>query len=92
MNATSSSRPGFSADVRMHLRVNGQVFSIGQLGPDFMILDNPADHPPAEAEIELSIDGRVQRWLVQLPDGVQAGQPETRLAACREADNGSTAG
>jgi hypothetical protein len=36
---------GHSADVRMHLTVNGQVLSIGQLGPDFLILRDPTDHP-----------------------------------------------
>jgi hypothetical protein len=66
----------------MQLCVNGQVFSVGQLGPDFLILDDPADHPPAEAEITLSVDGRQRRWTVRLPDGIAAGQLETRIAPC----------
>ena len=64
----------------MQLRVNGHVFVIGQLGPDFMILDDPVDLPPAEGEISLSIDGRESRWSVQLPDGVAVGRLETRIA------------
>lgn len=64
----------------MHLTVNGQVFSIGQLGPDFLILDDPVDHPPAEGEITFSVDGRVRRWLVRLPDGIVAGSRDTRIA------------
>src|SRR5437660_6991460 len=92
MIVTNAKHHGFSADVRMYLYVNGQVFAIGQLGPDFMILDDPADHPPTEAEIALSIDGRVQRWHVQLPDGVRAGNPRTRIAHCREVGNGSAVG
>ena len=63
----------------MHLRLNGHVFSIGQLGPDFLILDDPADCPPAEGEIALSIDGRERRWNVHLPDGVVAGEPKSRI-------------
>jgi hypothetical protein len=63
----------------MHLCVNGHVFSIGQLGPDFLILDDPADHPPSAAEIAFSIDGRERRWTVHLPDGIVAGRPETRI-------------
>ena len=58
----------------MQLSVNGHIFRIGQLGPDFLILDDPADHPPAEGEITMSIDGEVSRWPVQLPDGVSAGK------------------
>jgi hypothetical protein len=65
----------------MQLRVNGHIFSIGQLGPDFLILDDPADCPPAEGEIALSVDGRERRWRVRLPDGVTAGKSETRLAS-----------
>lgn len=73
-------RRGYSADVRMHLHVNGHTFTIGQLGPDFIFLDDPTDHPPAQAEIEMSIDGRVRRWPVQLPDGLKAGKAATRIA------------
>ena len=66
----------------MQLCVNGHVFSIGQLGPDFLILDNPADQPPGDGEIAVSIDGRQRRWGVRLPDGVRAGKAETRIALC----------
>jgi hypothetical protein len=79
MNDTHSTNGCFSADVRMHLTVNGSKLTIGQLGPDFLILDNPTDHSPSEAEISLSIDGDTSRWFVDLPDGIIAGQPETRI-------------
>jgi len=65
----------------MHLRLNGHIFSIGQLGPDFLILDDPADCPPADGEIALSVHGRERRWTVRLPDGVAAGKPVTRITA-----------
>jgi len=79
MSAANLPHSRYSADVRMQLCVNGHFFCIGQLGPDFLILDDPADHPPSEAEIVLSIDGRQRRWAVRLPDGVAAGKPETRI-------------
>ncbi len=68
----------------MQLRVNGRTFSIGQLGPDFLILDDPADHPPAEGEIMVSIDGRERRWTVWLPEGMRAGRRVTAIgdASC----------
>jgi hypothetical protein len=40
----------------MSLFVNGHTCHIGQLGPTFLILDNPADQPPSEGEITVSID------------------------------------
>jgi hypothetical protein len=92
MSAPNLENQSYSADVRMRLCVNGRVFLIGQLGPDFIILDDPVDHPPAEGEIAVSIDGRERRWPVQLPDGVAAGKPETRIADCPSAANGSTVG
>lgn len=75
-----TAKNGYSADVRMLLCLNGHSFRIRQLGPDFLILADPADHPPGQAEITMSIDGRVRRWQVQLPDGVSSGKPETRMA------------
>jgi hypothetical protein len=90
MSAANQSQTSYSADVRMQLRVNGRIFSIGQLGPDFIMLDDPADHPPAEAEIAVSIDGRLRRWPVYLPDGIAAGQAETRISDGPSGANGST--
>jgi hypothetical protein len=71
---------GYSADVRLHLTVNGHLFSIGQLGPDFLIVDDPTDHPPAEGEIALWVDGWERRWRVRLLDGIRAGQGPRRIA------------
>ena len=65
----------------MSLCVNGHTFHIGHLGPTFLILDDPADYPPSEGEITVSIDGRVKRWHVQLPDGVSASKPRSRIAS-----------
>lgn len=65
----------------MQLSVDGHVFVIGQLGPNFVILDDPIDHPPAEGEITLRIDGRERRWSVQLPSGIQADRVETLISA-----------
>ena len=72
---------GYSADVRMHLTINGQIVRIGQLGPDYLILDNAPELPPSEGEITVSIDDEVMRWHVQLPDGISAAKVRTRIAA-----------
>jgi hypothetical protein len=79
MSVSNQNNGSYSADVQMELRVNGRVFDVGQLGPDFVILRDATDHPPAQGEMMLSIDGHVKRWPVQLPDGVAAGDVKTRI-------------
>jgi hypothetical protein len=64
----------------MQLCVNGHILSIGQLGPDFIILRDPIDHPPAEAEIAMSIDGREKKWRVRLPEGIAAARARTKTS------------
>jgi hypothetical protein len=81
MSATDLRPLSYSADVRMQLSVNGHTFQIGQLGPDFVILRDAADHPATDAEITLWIDGREDRWRVYLPAGIHVGTPVTPIAA-----------
>lgn len=81
-DAANPTKRRHSADVQMELRLNGHSLPISQLGPDFLILSAPADHPPADAEIMLSIDGHEDRWSVRLVDGIAAGRHETRLSPC----------
>ena len=71
---------GHSADVRISLAVNGDVLKVAQLGPDFLILRETADHPPGEGVIRMSIDGVYRQWRVELIDGIVASQQETRTA------------
>ncbi len=73
---------GYSADVRMELHINGLVLPITHLGPDFFVLTISIDHPPAEGEILMSIDGHESRWAVRLADGISAGQRKTRISRC----------
>ncbi len=89
MIASSPTSPGHSADVRMELHINGHVLPIAQLGPDFLVLNSPVDHPPTEAEIAMFIDGRESRWPIHLFDGVSAMTRRTRIAR-RLQVNGST--
>ncbi len=82
MNAPHRNQSGHSADVRIQLSVNGHVLPVAQLGPDFLVLRTPADHPPAEAEIALWIDGQESRWRVRLVEGIAAGRRKTRITRC----------
>ena len=71
---------GASSTVEMRLLVNGSSLPIAQMGPDFLLLDKPIDHPPAEAIIVFSVDGSERRWPVRLPDGLAAGRERVALA------------
>jgi hypothetical protein len=92
MDTRSTTRGGHSADVRIALAVNGHVFSVAKLGPDFVVLRNPIPHPPAEAELSLSIDGHEERWRVELIDGILAGGGDTRFRSCSGHANGTAGG
>jgi len=72
---------GQSAVVRMRLLLNGCSLPIAQLGPDFLILREPAECPPSKAEITLTVDGKEERWPVRLPEGIQPDH--TRIPVLR---------
>lgn len=84
MGAATPQTPRHSADVRMELHVNGRVLPIAQLGLDSLILEDSIEHPPAEAEIHVSIDGHESCWPVQLDEGLSAARPRTRISRLAE--------
>jgi hypothetical protein len=83
MTASAWQSKPHSAEVRVELYLNGTVFNVAQMGRDFLILRNPADHPPGPAQILTSIDGQETRWPVQLPDGIISGRLKTRITLPR---------
>ena len=74
-------RGGHSAQVDIHLLVNGLTLSVAQLGPDFLFLNAPLDHPPAAASLVMKVDQSESRWNVQLPKGISAGKKRVEIAA-----------
>jgi hypothetical protein len=80
MSTVNQNRSGHSADVQMRLSVDGHTLSIGHLGPDYVILDASIDHPPSDAEVFLSVDGKESRWKVRLIDGLSASQARSRFS------------
>jgi hypothetical protein len=66
-------REQFAPQSRDVLNFRGRAFSVGQLGPDFLILDSAVDPPPVDATIFLSIDGNERQWDLRLPEGISAG-------------------
>jgi hypothetical protein len=64
----------------MELRLNGLTLPISHLGPDFLVLARPTDHPPADAEITLTIDGHPSRWPIRLPHGLSVSARRTTIS------------
>jgi len=40
------------------------------MGPDFLLVESPGDHPPCEATIVLQVDDSQREWKVRLPQGI----------------------
>jgi hypothetical protein len=80
MDSTNQSQGCHSAIVKMELCIKGRVLPIAQLGPDFLVLRTPIDHPPDNAEIGKWIDGREERWTVRLPEGIQSNRRKTPIS------------
>jgi hypothetical protein len=77
---TIRSTNGHSAEVRIQLFVDGHVLKIAQIGPHFLMLDQLIEHPPGEAEILMTVDGKEERWRVHLPDGIRTTTPTTPIS------------
>ena len=69
-----------SAEVKMRLIVNGTVVRITQMGPDFLFIESPTDHPPCEASILLRVDDSESEWKVMLPEGISKASKRVALA------------
>jgi hypothetical protein len=82
MSAQSvSSQGGHSAKVKMLLLVKGGCIPVVQMGPDFLLVDKPFDHPPTDASVVLQVDESERRWNVSLPQGISAGSKRIAIAA-----------
>jgi hypothetical protein len=65
----------------MLLLVNDDAISVVQMGPDFLLLERPFDHPPVTASVVLQVDERERRWNVHLPHGISALSKRVAIAA-----------
>jgi len=60
---------GHSSKVELFLLTGNQTHSLAQIGPDFIILREPIDLPPGDAEVVMRINGKETRWPVTLLHG-----------------------
>lgn len=56
----------------MRLLVNGLSLTVLQMGADFLLVDQPVNHPPTIASVVMSVDDSQRRWDVRLPLGLSA--------------------
>ena len=77
---TSSSQGGHSAQVQMRLLVDGSSIPVAQMGPDFLLVDAPINHPPRKASLILQVDQSERRWNVHLPEGISAASKRVAIA------------
>lgn len=64
-----------STDVDGWVIIEGVRHPLWQIGPERLMLRQSIDFPPRRAEVLLSIDGRVNRMRVYLPNGSSASSP-----------------
>jgi hypothetical protein len=70
---------GHSADVSIGLFIDGSWLRVAELGPDFLILREGAEHPPCDAVIKLRVEDVERRWTVRLPQGISSGSDRVIL-------------
>jgi hypothetical protein len=73
----TGNQTGHSADVKMHIVRDGSKLRIAQLGPDFLMLEEPDDFE-GRAQVVLSVDGETHTREVQLQSG-STGNEKTIL-------------
>jgi hypothetical protein len=63
---------GHSALVKIQLLIDGRSVPVAQLGPDFLLLNEPFEHPPGTAHLVLQVDQSESHWDIRLPNGISA--------------------
>jgi hypothetical protein len=75
----ATNQTGHSAEVKMHVVRGGSEWRVAQLGPDFLILENP-DNLDGPAEVVLCVDGVTYSRKVQLESGATPERKTIRFA------------
>ncbi|MBK8036076.1 MAG: hypothetical protein IPK22_02945 [Verrucomicrobiaceae bacterium] len=76
----SSPKTGYSAKVQLFLEIGRIRHDVPHMGPEFIILPQPPNHPPCQAIVGLSVEGQLKQWPVSLPDGLSEKSPRVRTA------------
>jgi hypothetical protein len=69
----------YSADVQLRLITDNATVRLGQVGPDFAIVQDGATVKPGKGVLEILVDGERFAWNVFLPDGLGSDSKEFRF-------------
>jgi hypothetical protein len=87
-----SSQGGHSAQVKMRLLINGVSVPVVQMGPDFLLVDQPLSHPPGPARLSLAVDKNERLWHVHLPHGMSATSKRVAITSVSVVSRGISPG
>ena len=68
---------GYSAHVEGWLRIDDELFEMGQIGPEWIILRKSRQFAPRNGEIILRVDDHETRFAAFLPNGVDPNDHKT---------------
>jgi hypothetical protein len=68
----------------MRLCVNGFSVPVRQMGPDFLLIDLPLNHPPTDASLILQVDQSECCWNVRLPEGISSTSNRVAIASTEQ--------
>lgn len=75
---------GYSASVRMTLRVGQHHLPISHAAADFLITAAPVDLPPGPATLRIVIDDTANERDLFLPHGIRSTSPRTPITPVAE--------
>jgi hypothetical protein len=76
---TAEFKENYSGIVKLRLKVGDRDYRLSKLGPGYVVFREPALLGPGDAEVVMTVDDRVHRWPVNLPEGANASM--SRVAA-----------
>lgn len=68
-----------SAKVKMHLKLNGVIYPVAQMGPDFLILKQDLSVQVCAGEVIIEVDGSIQSFPVKFPNGVKTASKRIQM-------------
>lgn len=78
---------GYSAQVRLHLQLNGSRLPLSHVGPDMLIFREPqAIAPATEGTLIVKIDDFEKRQMVVLYNGATPDSKRAHFRRCGEVD------
>jgi hypothetical protein len=66
----------------MWLQVDGNTLVIAQMGPNFLLVDEPIHLPPGIASVVMQVDASVRQWNVYLPNGISKDSEWIAISPC----------